>query len=209
MLKGGHHSEEAKKKMSESHKGMRPTEETRKKLSESHRGIRFTKETRKKLSKARMGKHHSEKTKKKMSENQMGEKNHSYGKHQTEESNKKRSESQKGMFSGKNNPMYGMSGSLNPAWEGGKSFEPYGIAFNNELRKQIRNRDNHICQLCKVSENGRALSVHHIDYNKRNNSELNLVALCRHCHLNTNVDREIWNSVLCEYQNCRELGVGI
>lgn len=35
---GKHHSEESKRKMSESHKGRTVTEETRRKLSESHKG---------------------------------------------------------------------------------------------------------------------------------------------------------------------------
>jgi len=34
--------------------------------------------------------------------------------------------------------------------------------------------------------------VHHIDYNKRNNEETNLISLCKSCHADSNYDRDIW-----------------
>jgi len=85
-------------------------------------------------------------------------------------------------------------------WQGGKSFEPYGLEFNKELKEKIRQRDNHRCQECfrhqdeLYSESGKKykLIVHHIDYNKRNNSETNLISLCRNCHAQTNWTRENW-----------------
>jgi len=40
----------------------------------------------------------------------------------------------------------------NPAWFGGKSFEPYGIQFNKELKKKIKERDNYKCQICGMPE---------------------------------------------------------
>lgn len=79
-------------------------------------------------------------------------------------------------------------------WQGGLSFEPYGIEFNNKLRKQIRKRDNYICQECGLTQEqlGYKLSVHHIDYNKKNNKPDNLISLCRSCHLQTNYKRKDW-----------------
>ena len=71
---GKHHSEESRKKMSESKKGKpswikgkHHSEESRKKMSESKNGKHHSEETRKKISDAHKGKHHSEDTRKKMS----------------------------------------------------------------------------------------------------------------------------------------------
>ena len=87
------------------------------------------------------------------------------------------------------------SGEKNPSWCGGKSFEEYGREFNDELRNMIRKRDNFTCQECGYTEEqlGYILSCHHIDYDKHNNSEDNLISLCRSCHSKTNWhDRDNW-----------------
>jgi len=74
--KGKKHSEEAKRKISESLKGKhwKLSEETRKKLSEAKKGKKLSEETRKKMSEAKKGKHWklSEETRKKMSEAKKG-----------------------------------------------------------------------------------------------------------------------------------------
>jgi len=90
----------------------------------------------------------------------------------------------------------------NPFWKGGVSFEPYGIEFNRELKNEIRKRDNFTCQECgiteeelKKQENNRTkkLRIHHIDYNKQNNSTFNLISLCVTCHNHTNhFNRKHW-----------------
>ena len=49
-------SEETRKKMSESHKGLKHTEETRKKMSEAHKGIPRSEEIRRKISESKKGK---------------------------------------------------------------------------------------------------------------------------------------------------------
>jgi len=94
-----------------------------------------------------------------------------------------------------------MAGGNNPNWQGGKSFEPYGIEFNIELKKQIRSRDNHTCQECHQTEEqlGRALDVHHIDYDKKNNIPENLISLCHSCHAQTNYSREGWTEYFGTY----------
>ncbi len=87
-----------------------------------------------------------------------------------------------------------LSGINSPCWQGGISFEPYGVGFNKQLKKQIRQRDNYICQECKQTEKqlGYTLGVHHIDYNKKNNNINNLISLCRSCHCQTNYNRNDW-----------------
>jgi len=77
-------------------------------------------------------------------------------------------------------------------WQGGISFEPYTPEFNNALRLEIRARDNFVCQLCTISENGQAHDVHHIDYDKTNSTRNNLVTLCHSCHTKTNQNRDYW-----------------
>lgn len=79
-------------------------------------------------------------------------------------------------------------------WKGGKSFEPYGIEFNKNLKRLIRKRDCFTCQKCYISELelGKALDIHHIDYNKKNNDSNNLISLCKGCHIKTNYNREMW-----------------
>ncbi len=76
---GFKHSEEVRKKISESKKGLSPSEETRIKISESLKG-----------------KTHSEKARRKMSEAQKGELNHFFGKTHSEKAKRKISEAQKG-----------------------------------------------------------------------------------------------------------------
>lgn len=52
---GKKHTEETKKKISESHKGKKWDEENKKKMSESHKGKKFTEEHKKKMSDSHKG----------------------------------------------------------------------------------------------------------------------------------------------------------
>lgn len=88
-----------------------------------------------------------------------------------------------------------------PAWKGGISFEPYGIEFNTLLKKVIYKRFDYKCCVCKrkmMKGNGK-FQVHHIDYNKQNNSIENLVLLCCSCHPKTNWNREHWRDFFKQY----------
>ena len=82
----------------------------------------------------------------------------------------------------------------NGRWQNGKSFELYTSNFNKQLKDKIRVRDNFICQLCGVPELEckKRLSIHHIDYDKKNCIENNLTALCNKCNTKVNQDRNIW-----------------
>ena len=81
----------------------------------------------------------------------------------------------------------------NTSWQGGISFKPYCYKFNNELKIQIRNRDNNICQLCgKTKEqNNQELTVHHIHYDKENCNP-DLITVCHSCNTKVNYNRDYW-----------------
>ena len=115
-LKGRELSEEHKKKIGESNMGnknalgYKHTEETKKKMSESHKGKQPTEETRKKMSESQKGKVVSEETRKKIS---MSNKGKNSGKIRTEEHKKKIGESRKGKCCGEDNCNYGKTGLKN------------------------------------------------------------------------------------------------
>lgn len=92
-------------------------------------------------------------------------------------------------------------GEKHPNWRGGISRLPYSFEFNNELRKQIRERDNFICQKCGIyeSELKRKLSIHHIDYDKKNCDPSNLLSLCISCNFKVNYKREYWINYFQKY----------
>jgi len=65
------------------------------------------------------------------------------------------------------------------------------------LSKQVRSRNDNKCELCDA-ENYKPhwktgskviLTVHHIDCDKNNNSEKNLIALCQRCHLRLDLEK--------------------
>ena len=73
-------------------------------------------------------------------------------------------------------------------------FRTYPLGWHKTFREQIRYRDGYVCRLCGVPEIEleRKLSVHHIDYNKSNIKEKNLICLCHSCHSKTNFNRDKW-----------------
>lgn len=98
----------------------------------------------------------------------------------------------KGMWMSKN-----VRGETSYSWRGGST--SYPSEFCLSLKETIRNRDGRKCFICKnKEEDNRLLDIHHIDYDKRNNREINLVSLCRKCHMRTNGNRDYWTEVLSE-----------
>ena len=83
-------------------------------------------------------------------------------------------------------------------WQGGISREPYPFEFNEEFKELIRERYNHTCMICKLTQEqvGHTLCVHHIDYDKDNLDPDNFVSLCTSCHMTTNANRAYWTKVL-------------
>ena len=103
--------------------------------------------------------------------------------------------------SGERNYFYGKHFKLeqHPNWRGGKSFEIYPLGWNRTFKEQIRYRDGYKCQICGKPEveSYRKLDVHHIDYNKKNIKDKNLITLCQSCHFKTNFRRKYWETLLC------------
>lgn len=84
-------------------------------------------------------------------------------------------------------------------WHGGisKTTGYNNKTWNSLLKEVIRNRDGNVCQICLAPEDSldKILAVHHIDYDKDNCEESNLISLCNSCHAKTNNNREKWQSV--------------
>jgi hypothetical protein len=143
------------------------------------------------------GKTHTEEVKRKISDNNKGKNiglsNHNYGKD----------------FNGKNNPRW-KGGQFCPRCGEQTFFKKnrlcidcsnkrkieierkrleYGVypeQWGERLRREIRDRDNNICQNPLCYHNNKRLDVHHIDYDKMNCDPKNLITLCASCHTSTN-----------------------
>lgn len=193
---GYKHTEEAKKRMSESKLGNTNTlghkhsEETKRKMSKSHTNL--TDETRLNLSLGKIGNEnslgykHTEVTKRKMCKSAMGNKNGLGFKH-SDETREKMSDSRKG--------------NKNPAWMGGISYGDYCAKFNPKFKEKIRAEYNYRCFLCgkTTKENGRRLSVHHVNFNKDclcDNSDCKFVPVCINCHNKTSNNRDYWELMI-------------
>ena len=93
---------------------------------------------------------------------------------------------------GKNNPMFGRYGKLNPNWNGGNSPErqsKYARYYWKELAKSILKRDNYKCRKCGQGHiKDHKLIVHHIKpwarYPELRFVADNLITLCEACHKN-------------------------
>lgn len=85
-------------------------------------------------------------------------------------------------------------GSGNPNWKNGLSQFPYPWYFNQSLKEYIRDKFGRICMNCKKSESEfkHKLDIHHIDHNKDNCKEENLIPLCRKCNGLANSNRKFW-----------------
>jgi len=83
-------------------------------------------------------------------------------------------------------------GDKSSGWKGGISDNPYSPEFNDTRKQRIRERDGHVCQRCSRTreEEGQELNVHHIDYDKQNYNDNNLITLCRRCNTKVNANRD-------------------
>ena len=181
---GKTHTEETKRKLSELAKGRTYSEETLRKMGEASRGRKHSEESKRKIGNANRGKHYSKESRKKMSDAKRGIVPWNKG--------------GVGIYSRETLEKMSMSkrGDKSYNWQGGKSFEPYGLEFNGSLKERIKKRDNYTCQVCGAVQV--RFATHHVDYNKKNNSEENLVCLCNSCHGKTNFNRRAWKAYFNE-----------
>lgn len=174
--KGIPQSDEAKKKNSESHKGLNAwnkgltgykikprSEESKERTSEKMKGKRtrelgykHSDETKRKIGESnkgkngRLGQKQTEETKRKISD---ANRINSAGKKQSEETIRKRSEAMKGKNTYRRSAetrqkmSKAKTGDKHPHWRNGISFEPYCHKFNNKLRLEIKERDSFQCQI--------------------------------------------------------------
>ncbi len=198
MRKGSRHTEETIEKNRTAHLRENLNDETLKKMSEFHLGKHVSQGTefRKGQIPWNKGKYCSEKTKEKISKANRGKQRSEEfilmiikrftGTHHNKETKLKMSKS--------------AIGENNSSWQGGISFEPYSPEFNKQLKELIRQRDGYKCQLCGMPEceNISKLTIHHIDYIKKNCLPNNLIALCRSCNTKVNFNRDFWEKYFKE-----------
>ncbi len=164
-----------------------------------------------KISNALIGKKQSEEHRKKNSEGHKGISSGNKGKKASLETKKKNSISHINYY--KKHPemikhLKSFTGEKASNWQGGKSFEPYPKNFNYTLKNKIRKRDNYKCKHCNISQKklimkdrfgkliNYSLDAHHIDRNKENNKENNLISLCHKCHSKLHFNKkEVINNV--------------
>lgn len=78
-----------------------------------------------------------------------------------------------------------------------KRSSPYCKKFNDNLKKRVRAYFGNCCILCGKSEeeNGKALSIHHVNYEKKagcNGKEVLLIPLCKNCHSEVHGEKEYY-----------------
>lgn len=88
--------------------------------------------------------------------------------------------------------------------DGSAYYEPYSREFNIYMKDIIRMRDNYACQLCGQKENGKHLTIHHIDYVKKHTNPFNLITLCHACNMRVNWNRSYWTLYFYELLNKRQ-----
>ena len=194
-----------------------------KEISERLMGHTFSDETLKKMSDAKKGKPLSEEHKsnigkqtKKMWERGVFDdpeirKVYSYqgksttGSKRTEEQKQIMSAFQKERFSDPEKKSAWLEtvprGENSSQWRGCVSDDPYPSEFSKSLREQIRQRDHNMCRICNRDANGDLGRVHHIDANKYNNDEINLILLCTICHGKVHARYEIKDPVILAFRS--------
>lgn len=94
-------------------------------------------------------------------------------------------------------------------WRGGISSEPYGPEWTEDLKEDIRRRDNYTCAISgEVWQIGQdKFPVHHCDYDKTNNDLDNLITLSKSSHSRTNTNRHHWQALLTHIAKGAEMCV--
>lgn len=150
------------------------SKKTRKIIKEKRKLQVLSEETKLKIGASCKGNFHTEETKEVLRKMRLGSLNPNYGKVYTEE--QKRS--------------FGSRGEKHPNWKGGISRFPYAPDWDNYKRNSIKERDGNICLNPNCSKTNTVLTVHHIDYNKQNCDDFNLITLCNVCNIKANYNRQ-------------------
>jgi len=88
-------------------------------------------------------------------------------------------------------------------WKSGIAHEPYApIWGDKKFKESIKVRDNYECQNPHCWHKDKVLHIHHIDYNKKNCDDSNLITLCRSCNARANNRRGGWQQL---YENIIQL----
>lgn len=189
-------------------------------LTKANTGRVDTPETTERRRNAQLGKKHTEEAKKNMSEARMGVSPWNKGVPMTEEMlanhiatrprgemseehKKAISNAHTGKHVGEKNIMFGRTRDKSPRWLGGISYLPYCEKFDDDFKESIREKYDRTCFLCPTTEvqNGRKLSVHHVNYDKNclcNDVKCDFVPLCLKCHGKTNGDRSYWERLIMD-----------
>ncbi len=69
----------------------------------------------------------------------------------------------------------------------------YGEDWTEKLRRKIVERDSRHCQVCGAEDG--MLQVHHVDHDRTNNAESNLLTICTTCHLAYHGRRELEHEI--------------
>ena len=172
-------TEETKRRISNSHFGIKPSEETRRKLSESHKGKKrhpFTEEHKRKMSAWQIGKKLSEETKRKIANTLTGKKHPRKFTKFSEERRRKMS--------------LARIGEKSHRWKGGVTKKNQIIRNSVEYklwREAVFKRDNFTCQFCGVR--GYRLQADHIRpfslFPELRFALDNGRTLCKNCHKKT------------------------
>ena len=170
------YTQERKDRISKKLKGKPKTEDHKRKISIGHKGLEHTKETKKKMSEFHL---------------------------RPETIIKYRLLMEKKW----EDPEYRKqnTGLNHSCWINGDSFKPYTYFFNTALKKKILKRDNFRCHFpnCQRKED---LCVHHIDFNKKNCTPINLLTLCRKHNIKINYNRKYWK-LYFKKLNFQRLGI--
>ena len=77
----------------------------------------------------------------------------------------------------------------------------------SQFKQMIKDRDGNICLNCGKTEeqNGRRLTGHHIDYDKKECPPKNIITLCHSCNSSANYDRE-WHTAYYQAMLYRRYG---
>lgn len=147
-----------------------------------NKGVPRSEETKRKLSIAHTGKKLSVETIEKIRNKHLGSK-------RSMETRKKMSEAAKGERSSQ--------------WKGGIAAEPYDRVWTNKMFKHaLKERDSYECQNPDCWGKDKRLTLHHVDYDKKNCSHNNLITLCSSCNARANANRPFWQEL---YQEIMEL----